>query len=108
MFCEVLAFHDSATECVGAGVPVPVSVSVVVEGCALLVKVRVALTAPEVSGLKVMVKFALVRPPGTLTMPGACAADALLVESVTPLAVVETPRRQRTRRTLRSMTGGCQ
>jgi hypothetical protein len=26
MFCEVLAFHDSATEYVGAGVPVPVSV----------------------------------------------------------------------------------
>ena len=26
MFCEVLAFHDSATEYVGAGVPVPMSV----------------------------------------------------------------------------------
>jgi hypothetical protein len=55
----VLAFHDSATECVGAAVPVPVSVSLVVEGCALLVNVRVALAAPEVSGLKVIVKFAL-------------------------------------------------
>ena len=33
----------------------------------------------------VIVKFALVWPPGTLTMPGACAADALLVESVTEM-----------------------
>jgi hypothetical protein len=55
MFGEVLAFHDSATECA----PVPVSASVVVEGWALLVKVRVAPAAPEVRGLKVMVKFAL-------------------------------------------------
>ena len=36
----------------------------------------------------VMVKLALVRPPGTLTMPGACAADALLVESVTEMPPV--------------------
>ena len=33
----------------------------------------------------VMVRLALVWPPGTLTMPGACAADALLVESVTEM-----------------------
>jgi len=59
MFCELLAFHDSATECVGAAVPVPVSASVVVEGWALLAKVSVALAAPEVRGLNVMVKFAL-------------------------------------------------
>src|SRR5690242_9976445 len=32
-----------------------------------------------------MVKLALVWPPGTLTIPGACAADALLVESVTEM-----------------------
>jgi hypothetical protein len=29
---EVLAFHDKLTVCGGGGVPVPVSVSVVVEG----------------------------------------------------------------------------
>ena len=33
----------------------------------------------------VMVKLALVWPPETLTMPGARAADALLVESVTEM-----------------------
>src|ERR671922_2652794 len=32
-----------------------------------------------------MGKLALVWPPGTLTMPGGCAADALLVESVTEM-----------------------
>ena len=49
----------NATECVAAVTPVPVSVSVVEEGCALLVKVRVAVAAPAAVGLKVMVKFAL-------------------------------------------------
>ena len=55
----VLAFHDKATVCVGAGVPVPVRFSVVVVGCALLVKVSVALAAPVVCGLKVTVNDAL-------------------------------------------------
>src|SRR5437764_15389026 len=32
-----------------------------------------------------MVKVALVWPAGTLTTPGACAADALLVERVTEM-----------------------
>jgi hypothetical protein len=59
MFWEVLAFHESATECVAAATPVPVSVSVVVEDCALLVKARVAVAAPAAVGLKVMVKFAV-------------------------------------------------
>jgi len=45
MFCEVLAFHESATESVGARVAVLVSASVVVFGWALLVKVNVALAA---------------------------------------------------------------
>jgi hypothetical protein len=44
----VLAFHERFTVCVGAGVPVPVKVSTVVEDWALLVKVSVALTAPVV------------------------------------------------------------
>ncbi len=39
--------------------PVPVSDSVVVEGCALLVKVSVALAAPVTAGLKVTVKETL-------------------------------------------------
>jgi len=59
MFCDVLAFQDSATECVEAATPVPVSVSVVEEDCALLAKVSVAVAAPAAVGLKVMVKFAL-------------------------------------------------
>jgi hypothetical protein len=59
MFCDVLAFHDSATECVEAAVPVPVSISVVVEGCALLANVSVAVADPAVAGLNVIVKEAL-------------------------------------------------
>lgn len=39
---------------VGAGVPDPVSPSVVVEGCPLLATVKLAFAVPEVSGLKVM------------------------------------------------------
>ena len=35
MFGDVLAVHDRSTECVGGGVPGPVSDSVVVEGGAL-------------------------------------------------------------------------
>jgi hypothetical protein len=55
MFYDVLAFHDRFTVCVGAGVAVPVSVSVVVAGLALLVKVSVPLAAPDTCGLKVTV-----------------------------------------------------
>jgi hypothetical protein len=46
MFEDVLAFHERATLWVDAGVPVPVSISVVVEGWPLLVKLRVAEAAP--------------------------------------------------------------
>ena len=59
IFDEVLAVQDSATECVETATPVPVSASVVVVGCALLVKVRVTLADPAVVGVKVMVKEAL-------------------------------------------------
>jgi len=59
MFCDVLALHDSATECVDAATPVPVRVSVVVEVCALLVNVSVAVVAPAAVGRNVIVKFAL-------------------------------------------------
>jgi hypothetical protein len=55
----VLAFQVRLTECVGAGVPVPVSVSVVVDGWALLVNVNVALTAPVTLGLNVTVNGTL-------------------------------------------------
>lgn len=55
----VLAFHDKSTLCVAADVPVPVRLSVVVVGCALLVNVRVALAAPVVCGLNVTVNDAL-------------------------------------------------
>jgi hypothetical protein len=59
MFGEELASHDNVTECLGAAVPVPVVVFVVVDGWALLVKVSVALAAPVTWGLKVTVKEAL-------------------------------------------------
>lgn len=55
MFGELLAFHDKLTVCVGAAVPVPVADPVVVEGWALLVNVRIALSAPVICGLKVTV-----------------------------------------------------
>lgn len=68
---------------VGVGVVPRVTVScaeVVVSKNAVIVTVVFAVTAKVV-----MAKLALVWPPGTLTMPGACAADALLVESVTEI-----------------------
>lgn len=58
-FEEELAVHDKATVWVGAAVPVPVAASEVVEGDALLVKVRVAVSEPVTSGLKVTVNDAL-------------------------------------------------
>jgi hypothetical protein len=59
MFDDVLAFHESATECVAAATPVPVSDSVVVVGCALLVNVNVAPAEPATVGLNVIVNEAL-------------------------------------------------
>lgn len=43
---ELLGFQDRFTECVPAAVPFPESACVVVDGCALLVKVSVALALP--------------------------------------------------------------
>ena len=48
MFEDVLAFHERATLWVDAGVPVPVSISIVVEGWPLLVKLRVPEAAPDI------------------------------------------------------------
>jgi len=59
IFSDSLALQERLTECVGAAAPVPVSVSIVTEGCASLVKVNVALAAPAVVGLNVMVNDAL-------------------------------------------------
>jgi hypothetical protein len=56
MFADVLPVHERFTECTGAGVPVPVSASVVGDPVALLVKVKVALTATAVVGENVTVK----------------------------------------------------
>ncbi len=73
MFDDVLAVHDRLTECTGTGKPVPVSVPVVVEDCALLAKVAVALSAPVVRGLKVTVN-------GTLWPAGiVMGSDSLLM-----------------------------
>lgn len=66
MFGEELAFQDRLTEWDDAAVPVPVADSVVVEGCALLVKVRIALSAPATCGLNVNVNGTLC-PDGMLT-----------------------------------------
>ena len=66
MFGEELAFQDRLTEWVDAVVPVPVADSVVVEGWALLVKVRIALSAPATCGLNVNVNGTLC-PEGMLT-----------------------------------------
>src|SRR5881397_437041 len=63
---ELLAVHDRFTEWVGAGVPVPVSASVIVGDSALLVIVNVALADAAVCGLKVMVNAALC-PDGIVT-----------------------------------------
>src|SRR3954466_10961884 len=90
---EVLAVHDRFTECVGAGVPVPVSASVIVEDRALLVIVNVALAAAAVCGLNVMVNAALC-PDGMVTgkeRPPTLKAELLVLAPVTvtlpPLAV---------------------
>ena len=66
MFADVLAVHERFTEYTGAGVPVPVSASVVGEIVALLVKVKVALTVTAAVGLNVTVKGTLC-PAGTVT-----------------------------------------
>jgi hypothetical protein len=66
MFGDELEFQDRLTEWVDAAVPVPVADSVVVEGWALLVKVRIALSAPATCGLNVNVNGTLC-PDGMLT-----------------------------------------
>lgn len=93
MFEEVLAFHDKLTLWTGAAVAVPVAVSVVVEGTALLVNVRVALSVPATSGLKVTVNDALF-PAGTVTgrdKPLIVKRELLVLAAVTvtfaPLAL---------------------
>src|SRR5271165_2817568 len=94
MFDDVLALHDRFTECVGAGVPVPVSVSIVVDGLALLVNVSEALAEPVVCGLKVTVKGAL-WPAGMVTgsdNPPTLNAELFVLAPVkvtlAPLAVI--------------------
>jgi len=87
MFSDVLAVHDKLTLCTGAGVPVPVKISAVVEGCALLVKVSVALSAPLVCGLKVTVNPAL-WPAGIVT--GSDKPLTLYAELLEPIPVTVT------------------
>jgi hypothetical protein len=55
----VLAVHDKLTECCGAGVPVPVKLSVTGGLVALLVKVIVAEAVPLACGANFNVKGAL-------------------------------------------------
>jgi hypothetical protein len=66
MFADVLPVHERFTECTGAGVPVPVSASVVGESVALLVKVNVALTVAAAVGVNFTVKGTLC-PAGIVT-----------------------------------------
>ena len=63
---DVLPFHDRFTVCVGAAVPDPVSPSVVLDGCPLLVTVKLALAVPDVNGLNVMENDVLC-PAGIVT-----------------------------------------
>jgi len=91
MFGDVLAVHDRLTVC--GVVPVPVSVSVVLVGCALLVKVSVPPATPDTCGLKVTVNEALWpagivigsgRPP---TLNTELFALAAVTVTFAPLAV---------------------
>jgi hypothetical protein len=93
MLEDVLAFQERLTECVGAEVPVPVRFSVVLLGCALLVKVRTALTDPATWGLKVTVNEVLLpacmvagraRPP---TLKTELFVLAAVTVTLAPLAV---------------------
>jgi hypothetical protein len=81
----VLALHDRLIEYAGAAVPVPVRVSTVVEDCALLVKVSVAVTAPAVRGLNVIVNAALL--PAAIVAgsdsPPTVNAELLLLTALT-------------------------
>ena len=63
---DVLPFQDKFTVCVGAGVPDPVRLSLVLDGCPLLATVKLAFAAPDVSGLKVMENEVLC-PAGIVT-----------------------------------------
>jgi hypothetical protein len=78
---------------VGAGVPDPVSPSVVVEGCPLLATVKLAFAVPDVSGLKVMENEVL-WPAGIVTgklNPPIVNTELFVLAAVTvtlaPLAV---------------------
>jgi hypothetical protein len=93
MSSDVLASHDKFTEYVGDAVPVPVRASVEVEGCASLVTVSVALAAPAVVGLKVIVNGTLC-PAGMVTgsdRPLTVNSELFVLAAVTvtlaPLAV---------------------
>lgn len=55
----MLAPHDKSTICAGAAVPLPLAASMVVEGCASLVNVRVAPSPPVTCGLKFTVNGVL-------------------------------------------------
>src|SRR5579863_6434206 len=82
---EELAFQDRFTVWVGAAVPVPVSDSVVVEGEASLETVKVALAAPAVCGLNVIVKGTL-WPAATVTgrgSPPTLKTELLVLAAVT-------------------------
>lgn len=90
MFPEVLAVQDRLTECVGAAVPLPVTVSVVVEGCALLVKVRVALALPATVGLNVTLNGTLC-PAGMVSGSEIPPSVNVLLLEVAPVTVTLAP-----------------
>src|SRR3954447_12041677 len=90
---DVLPFHDRFTVWVGAAVPDPVSPSVVLDGCPLLVTVKLAFAVPDVSGLKVIENDVLC-PAGIVTgklNPPIVNTELLVVAPVTvtlaPLAL---------------------
>jgi len=87
---ELLAFQDKLTECGGAAMPVPVALSTVVAGWALLAKVIELLAAPAACGVNVTVNPTLV-PAGMVTgneMPLTLKAPLL---ELTPVTVTFDP-----------------
>lgn len=85
MLDEVLAAHDRLTLYVGAAAPVAVTDSVIAACWALVVKVRVAVAAPVVCGVKVTVNAAL-WPAGIVTgneSPPRLNEELFMVAAVT-------------------------
>lgn len=86
----MLAVQERLTEWLDAAFPVPVVVSVVEDGCALLVNVSVALAAPVVCGLNVTVNGKLC-PAGIVAGNGNPLMVKALLFELAPVTVTLAP-----------------